>query len=85
MSTSKGVKHQAKDLFDKHIRLSHSLDDLEMLDALLPRDASVLRALQAYCMGEAQKAMEAGHHIEGRRFGNLARQAQKLADKADRR
>jgi hypothetical protein len=73
------------EIFDKHIRSKPSLDDLGGLGAALPGDSAVLWALHGLCVREAQRAMKAGHHTEGRRFGNLARQLQKLSDKPSRR
>ena len=83
MSEGDTDKAKAKQFFEKHIRSNREIDDLSQLDGLFSHDPTVLRSLQAHCMGAARKAAMAGHHTEGRRFGNLARQFQKLAEEAD--
>lgn len=71
----------AERIFEAHLRRDRELADIAMLMGL-PRERAVLIALQACCMRQAQKALAAGHHTEGRRFGNLARQLQQRIEAA---
>jgi hypothetical protein len=70
----------ARQIFDVHVRLDRSLDNIEPLRSLLPRDRAVLRGLEALCLNAARAAMRDGHHTEGRRFGTLARQLRKPSE-----
>jgi hypothetical protein len=70
----------ARHIFDAHVRLDRSLDSVDRLGPLLPRDRAVLRGLEALCLNAARAAMKDGHHTEGRRFGTLARQLRKLSE-----
>lgn len=80
MIDENAAKTAARQIFDRYFRSDGKLDKVGMLGRVLPRDATVLRSLQARCMEEARKALEAGHHTEGRRLSSLARQLRKLAD-----
>lgn len=70
----------ARQIFDAHVRLDRSLDSIDLLRPMLPKDRAVLRRLEAHCLNAARAAMKDGHHTEGRRFGTLARQLRKLVE-----
>lgn len=80
MSEDDEIHRQVGELFDRHIRSNQTLDNIKVLDGLLPTDPSVLRGLGARCLEEGRKAQRAGHHTEGRRFDILGRQLQKRAE-----
>ncbi|KAB2919510.1 MAG: hypothetical protein F9K29_05485 [Hyphomicrobiaceae bacterium] len=80
MIDEQAARAAAWHIFDRHFRSDGKLDKVGMLGSALPRDAAVLRSLQALCLEQARQALQAGHHTEGRRLGDLARQLRKLAD-----
>lgn len=80
MSDDDALNRQVGKVFVGHILSDPSLDDIGRLDAQLPDDPAVLRALAKRCLEEARKALRAGHHLEGRRLDILSRQLQRRAD-----
>ena len=80
MSTDGPIDRQVNELFNRHCRSDHTLDDVSAFNTLLPNDKTVLRALATRCVEEGRKAMHAGRHMEGRRLDILGRQLHRLAD-----
>jgi hypothetical protein len=82
MSEDDQIHREVGEFFDRYFRFDHKIDDVKALDAVLPNDPKVLRGLGARCLDEAQKAIRAGHHAQGRRLDILGRQLQKRAQNA---
>ena len=74
------TERAAWDIFSRHIRVNDTLDDLALLEVVLPEDPDVLSRLQAICQRESRKALDAGRHLEGRRLDTLAHQLRSRMD-----
>ena len=85
MTGNEATERRVHDLFAKHIRSNRMLDEIGVLNDVLPDDPAILRGLAARCLGEGQKAIRAGHHMEGRRLYVLGRQLQRRARQKDAR
>jgi hypothetical protein len=83
LSGDEDVNRRTGELFNRYFRSNQALNDIEVLDALLPDDPVALRKLGARCLEGARTALCAGHHIEGRRLDILARQLQKRSNEVD--
>ena len=81
MSKDDDTDREVRELFER-IHSERTLDDIKVLDALLPDNATVLRGLGGRCLQESRKAMRAGLHTEARRLDIIARQLQQRADRA---
>ncbi|NJO34091.1 MAG: hypothetical protein HC869_14070 [Rhodospirillales bacterium] len=84
MSEDDPIRREAERFFQRYF-VDQKLDDVNALGGLLRRNPSELYALQVRCMAEERKVLHVGRHFEGRRFGILARQLQKLAEQTDPR
>ena len=69
----------ARHFFDTYIRGNRQLDSLGDLREPLPSAPAEVLSLQVLCLGEAQRALKAGHHTEARRLGSLAHQLRRLS------